>query len=102
MKNNETIMKIWLTLDEFTEKYEVSSTTLWRRVKSGDIKTKKINGKKYYLDEDPNRSVYVENESEWSDMLNHMLDFFVDKVGDDVKERIISLKNYIICKKDEK
>lgn len=46
-------MSKWLTSKEFREKYRLSPSTLWRRVNVGHtVKTKKLFGTLYYLDED--------------------------------------------------
>ena len=46
-------MNNWLSSKEFRNKYRISSSTLWRRVHVGTVKTKELYGTTYYLDEDP-------------------------------------------------
>ena len=46
---------IWLTSKEYRKKYNITSATLWNRVNvTHSIKTKKINGHMYYLDDNIN------------------------------------------------
>lgn len=45
-------MKQWLTSKEFRQKFQLTSQNLWRWYKYGKVKTKEVNGKRFYLVED--------------------------------------------------
>lgn len=45
-------MEQWLTSKEFRQKFKLTSQNLWRWYKYGKVKTKEVNGKRFYLVED--------------------------------------------------
>lgn len=54
-------MSKWLTSKQFREKYGVSSATLWRRKHVGTVQTKEMYGNIFYLDEEENNNVNIDN-----------------------------------------